>query len=406
MIVKFYLIYILTFPYILFLNILSFGNDSLGIGSIIFGIYTFLLNIILLLSIDRIHLNKKIFIGLCTFSFIIIMKFIFNKEGKVLFAHFTGYFGNSIFFILSYLFSKIFFSNYNNKENVIKLISNSYIISSLIGIIHFYFFYQIPFLDPEFGNESTGVIFNVENYDLMRFRETSIFFGPNVNAYMSIFGFLFLIFSYNKKIVEIVKMKKFWIGLIIHVWNIIVSDSRSGLIVLLILFFLFINDKKIGIKTNNSFLLKGIFYFFGCISFVILAIYHPRFSFNIIMQDERIAKISIGIIIFTEKIINVLIGAPVNHNWAIGNISFSDNLFVALLLYVGIIGSVIAFVTFWIILKKINLFINNNENIDNMSLISKYFIYSFILIGCFSIPIAMLPVMVIFGFVLGSNKYI
>jgi hypothetical protein len=403
---KFYLIYILIFPYILFLNILSFGNDSLGIGSIFFSIYTFLLILILIFSLDRIHLNKKIFIGLCFFSIVIIFKFIFHIDGKVLPAHFTGYFGNSIFFILSYLFSKIFFSNYNDKENVIRLISNSYIISSLIGIIHFYFFYQIPFLDPEFGNEGTGVVFNVENYDLMRFRETSIFFGPNVNAYMSVFGFLFLFFSFNKGLVEIVKMKKFWLGFIIHVWNIIVSDSRSGLIVLLILFFLFINDGKIGLKTKNSFLIKGIFYFFGCVSFVLIAIYHPRFSFDIIMQDERIIKISIGIIIFTEKIINVLIGAPINHNWAIGDISVSDNLYVALLLYVGIIGSIIIFVTFRIILKKINLFINNSENFNNTSLISKYFIYSFILIGCFSIPVAMLPVMVLFGFVLGSNNYI
>lgn len=396
--------YALIFPYILFLNIFSFGSNKIGIGTISFVVLMFILLVINLLFFSKISVNRLIFFGLSSFLVIQIIKIFTYNVGDISGSSFVGYLGNWLFFLLNFIFSSVFLKGNFNKVGFIKMLSNSFFITSLVGLIHYYLFFNISFMDPSYGSDEFGTIFNVADYDLMRFRESSIFFGPNVNAYMSVFGYLCMIFSIiDKGVLNVFKTFKFWIFSIIHICNILVSDSRSGFLLIIILTILIINEKGLNIGRVSS-TIKSIFIF---LLLIILSVYtynQPRFSFETLLQDGRLIKIITGIEIFFSSKVNILFGTPINFVWTLGDVSVSDNMYIAILLYVGLIGFIILAYTFLRIIKKLNYLINKRQELI-YNLFAKYFLILILFAGFFSIPIAMMPPMVYLGIILGGVEF-
>ncbi len=396
--------YTVFFPYVLFLNVLSFGEDKLGLGTILFTLIMLLLLVLSIIFSEKLTLNRNIFFGLISFLVIQALKIFTYNIGDIDFSLFIGYLGTWLFFIINFVFSSIHLKNSLYKSVFIRRLSNSFLISSLIGIFHYYFFYSMPFMDPTYGSDEFGTIFNVADYDLMRFRESSIFFGPNVNAYMSVLGYLCIIFSLIEKgIGKVFKSPKYWLGTTIHIWNIVLSDSRSGFLILILLTLFIINEKGM-INYKLPALTKYIVFLILLFSTVIYINNQPRFNIESLIQDGRIVKIVAGIQILISNNLNILIGTPLNFKWILDDVSVSDNMYIALLLYVGIIGVIIMGFTIINIFKKINSLINSTQDLP-YNLLAKYYLIMILLAGVFSIPIAMMPPMVYLGIILGGVKF-
>jgi len=402
---KLFSLYVVAFPYVLFLNVLSFGSNSLGIGTTIFFMLMMLFFAITLVYIKKIVLPGFLFIGLSSFFVINIFKLFLYNIGPIDISFLMGGVGNWLFFLLNYVMASIYLKNNKNEKNrLIDMLSYSFMISSAIGILHYYLFFNIPFMDPSYGTDEVGSVFNVADYDLMRFRESSIFFGPNVNASMTVLGYLFLIFSIAKSGVAFFKSKLYWLGLTLHCWNIFISDSRSGILLIIFLTVAFLYDRSLGagIRINKALKISLIFVI---MCFLIIYIQNqPRFSSEALLQDERLIKIGLGLVILTSNIQNFLVGAPIHDKWSNGEIAVSDNLYIAILLYVGVIGFCILITTLISFIRKINRLLR--QNVDyNFNLLSKYFIFLFFLIGLFSISIGIMPLMIYFGVILGGVKF-
>jgi hypothetical protein len=396
-------IYAIIFPYILFLNILSFGTNNLGIGTLIFAIILFTFFLGTIFFIDKLNINKYIFIGLASFLIIQLVKIFTYNVGEVGINLFVGYLGNWLFFLLNFIISSIFLKNSNKKEFLIKMLSYSLLTTTIIGILHYYIFYNISFMDSSYGTDENGTIFNVANYDIMRFRESSIYFGPNVNAYMSVIGYISMIFTLlSKGLSKMFRSPKYWLFTILHTWNILISDSRSGFILIIILTILLINEKSL--NTFKTTFKQKFFIFFIFMTIFIIYIYsQPRFNYESIFFDSRFIKILTGLEILSNNISIFIIGTPVNFKWVIGDVSVSDNLYIALFLYVGLLGVLILSFTVRLIFKKINLIIYKNDDFI-YNLFTKYLLIMFLLAGIFSIPIAMMPPMIYLGIFLGGIK--
>gem|GEM_PF-5392875 len=287
----------------------------------------------------------------------------------------------------------------------LKMSAYGFMVSSIIGILHYYFFFSIPFMDPSYGTDDLGTIFNVADYDLMRFRESSIFFGPNVNAYMTVVGYLFLVFSVIQKgIVDMFRSPIYWLGLILHSWNIIISDSRSGILLITIITIIILYDKRLGVDFKISSWIKILILSALILGLMVYVKNQPRLSPEALLQDERMIKIAVGITILLSNSMNLLVGAPINDKWTIGDVSVSDNMYVALLLYVGVVGMAILVYTTIRIFRMLNRSLSLGQDY-HYNLLAKYFIILFLLIGCFSIPIAMMPFMIYFGIILGGVRF-
>jgi hypothetical protein len=220
---------------------------------------------------------------------------------------------------------------------------------------------------------------------------------------MTVLGYLFLLFAIEKRGLNFLKLPIFWVGLLIHVWNIYISDSRSGII--LILLFTFIKLRQIQVEIKISNLLKLLFYLLITGAFTLYISFQPRFNFVSILEDSRFSKILVGTIIFSSNTMNYIFGAPLNNNWMLDDVQVSDNLYISLLLTVGLMGFIILFFT----ARKIFIYINSNLATNKFdysyNLLSKNVFVLFLLVGLFSIPIGMMPFMAYLGFILGGVRY-
>ena len=222
---------------------------------------------------------------------------------------------------------------------------------------------------------------------------------------MTVMGYLFLVFSHIKNgIVGMFKSPIYWIGLITHCWNIFISDSRSGILLIVLLTLILLYDKKIGININLSGWTRVLLL---CIVIAGLLIYiqnQPRLQLSVLLTDERFIKISLGITILISAPLNILIGAPLNDKWTIGEVSVSDNMYIAILLYVGVIGLFLLSLTTIYIFRSLNRLLMSGIDY-HYTLLAKYMLVLFLLIGIFSIPIGMMPFMIYLGIILGGVQF-
>ena len=396
-------IYIVLIPYTLFINIFSFASGTLGLGTILFMTVNLFFLISALFYFFKVELNKNVFWGLSSFVLIILLKLIFHIEGERSIKILFGSIGIWLIFLSNFYCSAVFFKNNKEKMKLISYISYSFIFSSIIGIVHYYFFYDIPFIDITYGADESGTIFNIADYDLMRFRESSIFFGANVNAYMTVLGYLFLLSAIEKRGLIFLKSPIFWFGLLVHVWNIYISDSRSGIILILLITFIKLRQIQFEIKISN--LIKSLFYLLIIGSFILYISFQPRFTFVTILEDPRFSKFFVGTLILSSNPMNYIFGAPLNNNWMLDGVQVSDNLYISLLLTVGLLGFIILFFTSRKIFTYISSNLNNNKFDSGYNLLSKNVFVLFLFVGLFSIPIGMMPFMAYLGFILGGVKY-
>lgn len=397
--------YGVLFPYILFINVASFGTKILGFGTVIFMLFLFALMSISLMFSDRLKIHIPIFLGLLSFFLINLFKALFYNSSGVSFSFLQGSVGVWLIFVINFVLSALFFKNSENKMKFVTVLSYTFMLSSFIGIIHYYLFYNIPFIDTSYAADGGDTIFNVADYDLMRFRESSIFFGANVNAYMTVMGYLFLVFSLiGDGIVKMFRSPIYWIGLILHCWNIFISDSRSGIILITIFTLILLYDKKLGANVKIPVWAKVsiITLLLGAVAVYIK--FQPRLQPSVLLADERFIKIYIGATILLSSLINLLIGAPANDKWTLGDVTVSDNMYIALLLYVGVIGMIILAWTTIFIFKKLKKHLQLNTDY-RYNLLAKYMLMLFLLVGVFSIAIGMMPFMIYLGIILGGVNY-
>lgn len=414
---KFYKGFCIFFIYILFINVLSFKSKifGLGIGTIITYVFTLFFLMVTIIFSTKLKTNWLIFAGFSSFSVILILKLYINNPRGAGVIDLLGTREAWLTFLIYFLCSALFLKNAKDKMKMVRWIGYIFISSSIIGIIHYYFFYNFPFMDNSYASNGANIILNVANYNLMRFRESSIFFGPNVNAFMTVLGYLFLIFSYLPfGLKDMFKSPLYWFGLIVHCWNIIISDSRSGVLLIVIFTIALFYDKKLWLNFHIDSKYANYKYKFSKYKFlitlsalmglIIYINYEPRFSPKILFSDPRILKFTVGLFILFSSLSNALIGAPLNDKWEIGNIQVSDNMYIAILLNVGFIGFLILVYTFILVFRSLKRRLVSGIDY-HFTLFAKYALLLFLISGFFSITSSILPYMIFLGIILGGVKW-
>jgi hypothetical protein len=402
--IKLYQIYFATFPWILFLNFFSFGNAGFGIGSMLFlgiNVTLFVLSLKGILN-DPVNLRAILAIGIIIF--IGAFNNILRNEHAVTFAGIYASVATWLLIIINLLIA----TYYKNRADIFKVVKSihiSLLLGSILGVIHYYFFYDTPFIDMKFDTDQYGGVKYLADADLGRFRETSIYFGANVNAYMSVLGYLCSIFAnYKGDIRKVFISRSFWFAAVFHIWNIVVADSRSGMILILLVTLMVIFDKELSLRQTNKLLLRitvGILVIAGALIYIT---FQNRFSSGNISEEGRVIKLIVGLSIILESNLNLILGLPIGMEWGKGGILVSDNMYLLFIMSAGIVGTGAFLFLLFNTVRKIKKFARKLMNVDTNNILIKYYIYLILIAGLFSNMIGMVPEMIYLGIFIGFVK--
>lgn len=393
--------FILSGPFLFFTTAISFETKNYfgGIGANLFLILLIPLVVNALFTILR---SKKSELGLIVLSVIIcflLFKKITYNVTEFDFWHILKSTKEFIFFLVCYLLGYIYLRTESDRKALLKSIAIISLLSAIIGFLHFHFFYHIRFIDLIYATSEEGLILYLQNPSIMRFRETSVFFGPNVYGYMLVFGFI--CFYFNFFTAEKIKKPATLILLILvtcfFFYNILLTYSRSASI----LFIFFILWQAV--RTKRRF-----FTLTACTGVLVAAvstylILEQRYALDLALNDMRFSKLIVALQILTESPLNLIIGAPWGDTQTRLGITFSDNLYGEIFLQGGVVLVALLCIFAIMMFKKIK-FLKTVSDTGNKRFLeaASFSLIFFILFGLFSIPIAMMHNFNYLGFLLGS----
>lgn len=362
-------------PFANFLTIIDFDSKFLfgGIGANITVLITFIL---ITMSIFRHY-----YIGLPAIVLIFIVLIYFYKGlggGLELIAK-SGQIPlfTLCYFQIGYVYVKSKF----DFIGLVKLLKISLLSAAILGIIHYYFFYDITFIDIKYAMsaDNESILF-IENYELNRFRETSIYFGANSFAYMLCIG---ISLSGFVRAIKKISNLNYLLSLFILLWALYITNSRSGLIIgsiIIIIYSYPYFKQKINI---NKYFIIGML---TVIAVLINLILNNRFSLYEIISDPRMAKNILGLQLFYGNQSNWLIGSKIDAMMSDDNgVSVSDNMYINVLHSSGAIGIMLYIIFFKKVLNIKKKHLNTDSVVTNEILTLLYVVISlFLLSGLFS----------------------
>jgi len=324
---SFFIIFAWTAPFLLFANVISFDTKN-AIGGI--GTNLFVICLATLFFISLLRRKKRDF--WCMWLFLILIfvvgKGLLRNVGGVGVPEVLVAAKSYAFFLVHYYLGMIYLDSAGERLRILRGITWFTVLAAIVGIVHYHFLYNIPFIDLKYATDDFGAILFLKDYDIMRFRESSIFFGPNVFAYMLVFGY---ICYYQTWVIDHdaqVGNSRWYIVVISLIigYAIFVSDSRSALFLFLI--FIMLNFIK---QDSSIFLRVGVSV--GLIAVAVsLMLLSSRFSLALALSDPRILKLVVAYTLLNQSPLNWVIGLPAGSAWDDGGLAFSDNLYAALLL--------------------------------------------------------------------------
>lgn len=234
-----------------------------------------------------------------------------------------------LFFMFMFILFIVIGFNYKRffvKKKFIKSFIKFSVIISIIGIV--LFFLKIPLFDFKVAGSSKYFMLSNGYY-----RAMSIFLNPNSFAYFIIFSISLLLF-YGKYLFS---KKMYLIYLIIYLFSLYISYSRSAIFSMSLIFVIyFIYKLKIPKNLKLIFYIFILVFLFNIFCFLII---NRELFFNV---DIRFLKIDIALDFIKNNFYNFIFGYPYNVSINKNGISFSDNMF----LYFFLRGGVILFIIF------------------------------------------------------------
>lgn len=391
-------VFVWSAPFLLFMNVVSFEtkNSIGGIGTNLFVYYLALLFAIGLRRRKRRDLGLLLLFFIVTFIFV---KNIVREAGNVAVGDLLVLIRSYAFFTIHYFLGSIYLDSENARVRILRIIGAFTIISAIIGILHYHFFYSIPFIDLKYATDEFGAVLFVKDLAIMRFRETSIFFGPNVFAYMLVFGYIcyFQTWTIDKLVTgERGRAKILGVTALI-VYALVVTDSRSALFLLLI--FILINV----VRRDAGMFIRIVVPVAIVVSACALLAYSQRFSLAMALNDPRFLKLYVAYTLLNQSLLNWVIGLPAGSAWDTGGVPFSDNLYGALLLEGGFVLILMLGIFTVRMKRKIDELSLKASLVDQRYLLAaKYSLLFFLLYGLFAIPTSMTCLFNYLGLLLGG----
>jgi len=242
----------------------------------------------------------------------------------------------SVFFPVAWAILYFIGLNIDNKEDMDVFLKISGLFVIFLGIILYWL--NIPLFDPEFaGSES---YFSEQG----KYRAMSTLVNPNAFGY---FVIVFLIFNINDNKYT---LKKIFL-LVLCFYTILITKSRSSLIIFIYLFMKFYLE-FFYYKFKNNFRDYSKYTKYCIISInvilIILIVYTGFFyisnqliKFEDIITNIRWKKWKVALIFIFKNSKTFLIGNPFGTTFNQGSISFSDNYMLHIFLEYGVIGLIL-----------------------------------------------------------------
>jgi hypothetical protein len=390
--------FVLLAPFILFMNVVSFDTKN-SIGGIGTNLFVAILAALFLMAIAR---RKKRDVGLGLLVLIIgfiIVKNLSRQAGGAGIGEVIASLRVYVFFGMHYFLGCVYLNTEYDRARVLKAISVVTIVSAVVGILHYHFFYHIPFIDLKYATDKFGTVLYLMDASIMRFRETSLYFGPNVFAYMLVFGYVCFYENWlsTKDPTAGGVSLKLVAGTTLITYALVLTDSRSALFSLFILIFLNV------IKGSGGALVRVIVPLVILCVVAALLTYSTRFSLSLALSDPRFVKIYIAYTLLSQSLTNWIIGLPLGAAWGDGDMAFSDNLYAALLLDGGFSLIFMLGIFVRIALGRIRMATAGASLSDRRYLTAtKYALTLFLLFGLFAIPTGMTSLFNYLGLLLGG----
>lgn len=367
----FYITLITLFmPSALFTKI-NMGSTSFGFHYV--GLVLFL---IFMTCKARAIFTKVHMLSLSTILFYLLFCVTFNHE-------------LDLKYVISYLTYSYCFSigHFNAKNGFIQQDSRTIymarvllLVTCIVGLL--FYFLNIPMFDLEYAGSTN--VFLMENG---KYRAASLFLNPN--------GFAYFILPFIISILVNLKERRKYFDVFIFilaitsVWS---SDSRSTLIAFLLVVILLVSRSILGKKSIYVFILLGLGAF--------IALW--GMWADIQEYDIRYAKYSLAFDYALLYVQNLFVGFPSNEFVSDTEITFSDNLFIYMIVKQGIIGSTIFFSTLAIsVIKAFRIFNSTTKNITALS--CSLFTIVLPIVFLLSDTINFYPVNMLIGYALGYS---
>lgn len=393
-----FIVFIWTAPFLLFANVISFDTKN-AIGGI--GTNLFVLCLAILFPISLMRAKKRDFwsLWLLFILMFIIGKGLLRKTGGAGLPEIFITVKSYAFFCVHYYLGITYLDSERERLRALKGISWFTIWAAIVGIAHYHFFYNVPFIDLKYATSEFGAILYLKDASIMRFRESSIFFGPNVFAYMLVFGYICYYQTWVVSRDAHVRNSRWHIVLVtlLIAYALVTSDSRSALFLLFI--FIMLNV----VRQDSSILLRVIVPVALITTAIFLMILSARFSLALALSDPRFAKLIVAYTLLNQAPLNWVIGLPAGSPWDTGDIEFSDNLYAALLLEGGFVLIILLAIFSVGLTRKIAWLSVGASKIDSRFLAAaRYSLIFFLFYGFFAIPTSMITLFNYLGLLLGG----
>lgn len=384
-IIIYYVIYMILGNYPRIINISFFRGDNILLTELILYLFSSIMFVVFLIRKKDIVIKEPLII-----STLIIISNLIN-------VFYIGFFNNISFLysfrilllnISSIVVGYSLFKYYGLDINkVIILYIKIFFIYSIIG---WYIYIRYPNSNDLWMQLSNyGIIFNGDPHIRRVFGS---YFDPNYFGNILVFVIILTLLLFNEKTID--NKKKYLIYLIFFIITLLYTFSRSSLLGLFISVFII---KTLG-KKNGS--IKGILKNFLWLSVIVISlIILYKFQnesiirminrFNDIKNDKsamhRFYDFQLSINFYFSSLRVFLIGIGYNNIYYVLNTSLSsfDSSIFTTLVCLGILGSSVIIVFFYIYFKKINIFLKS-INKDNIILYIKSYVLASIIICNFN----------------------
>jgi hypothetical protein len=331
-------IYMILSPFLMALSIIDINLIGLKLSTVI-PLIIWLSALIFLLF--RIIITGKLKIDvsailLGAFFVLSALKYTLDSNGSnnaMLFVSFT-------WVILYFIGYNINFNNFN-QASILQIIQRSSLIAIILGIILYQL--NIPLYSADYVG--TDRYFSIGD----KYRATGTFVNPNAFAYFILFYFIMIYRS---------KDKYYYIKLIVVVYALLITYSRSALAIFIIIFLInkfieflgYLKSKSsISKKKYALFALSPILLSVATILFFINSNYIANDILRIedIINNERWQKWVITYDFIFTNVKTLIVGNNLNLYIQSGVVSFSDNQYLYFLVYYGFFGCILLFLFYF-----------------------------------------------------------
>lgn len=307
-----------------------------------------------------------------------------------------------LFYVIAFIFFQLSY-NYLNSEDkrnfFIKTFISALVIAALIGIAHFHLFPHINLQDRSgYTNELMGIV----DYNTMKSRETGTMLSPVSFGHMLSFGIVLLLFQ---------KYKFKWIFISILFYGIIISNTRSALLLIIGYMVLHHIDVKSLVMARLNFKRLGATIVVAMLALAVFVYFDAKYNNLQIGRlyatgiEPRLQKFIVGFQLLTENFGTIIFGLSPFTSQEINGVEVSDNSYLQFLLFTGCIGIIPFSLMILSVYKRIRYlkYTNHQDNsaINYINMVKSCSLI-FMVYSLFSNSFNQLPQLVTISVLLGS----